>query len=181
MNKITPIALIVTGGLSAQAANAAIVVQTFDALPGASGYDVTIGNAAGPQYRYTNIVKPFGSINFNVLETVGNSQIASIADASTLPTAQSTFTSNSSFKPSAYDGNGFGPNFVGLKFNIGTGSHYGIANFALNDDGAMALTTVSYDDVAIPGAVPEPESWALLIGGFGVAGAALRREKLATA
>ena len=33
----------------------------------------------------------------------------------------------------------------------------------------------------IAGEVPEPASWALMIGGFGMAGAMLRRRRLATA
>jgi hypothetical protein len=40
-------------------------------------------------------------------------------------------------------------------------------NFAFKNDGA--------------GGVPEPASWALMIGGFGLAGAALRRRKMVTA
>ncbi|WP_367255337.1 PEPxxWA-CTERM sorting domain-containing protein [uncultured Phenylobacterium sp.] len=31
--------------------------------------------------------------------------------------------------------------------------------------------------VAAPAAVPEPATWALMIGGFGMAGAMLRRRK----
>jgi choice-of-anchor C domain-containing protein len=34
---------------------------------------------------------------------------------------------------------------------------------------------VFFDKVSVSGAVPEPASWALMIGGFGVAGAMLRR------
>lgn len=35
--------------------------------------------------------------------------------------------------------------------------------------------------VSIPGVVPEPSTWALMIGGFGLAGATLRRRRLAQA
>ena len=41
---------------------------------------------------------------------------------------------------------------------------------------------VAYDDVtfgsATPGGVPEPATWAMLIGGFGVVGGALRRQRV---
>lgn len=192
MNKITPIALIVTGGLSAQAANAAIITQTFDVIPGSSAYDVKIGGVSTAQYSYSRVVKPVALPDAFSFATLGNSQLTPIANASTMPTAQNTFTSNTSFIPGAIGNpkDGPGPNYVGLKFNIGTGSHYGIARFGdrFDDNGNfadIALKEVSYDDVAISAAVPEPESWALLIGGFGVAGAAVRRsrrrEKLATA
>jgi Protein of unknown function (DUF642)/PEP-CTERM motif len=42
---------------------------------------------------------------------------------------------------------------------------------------------VFFDDIRVsgPAAVPEPASWALMIGGFGLAGAALRRRRSAAA
>ena len=55
--------------------------------------------------------------------------------------------------------------------------------FGLNDFGYVVLTT----DIATgdsnflyrPGGVPEPSTWALMIGGFGLAGTALRRRRSA--
>jgi hypothetical protein len=35
----------------------------------------------------------------------------------------------------------------------------------------------TYDDPSAPGALPEPSSWALMLGGFGLVGAAVRRRK----
>ncbi|MEW5687848.1 MAG: PEPxxWA-CTERM sorting domain-containing protein [Pseudomonadota bacterium] len=40
---------------------------------------------------------------------------------------------------------------------------------------------LTFTTLAAPGAVPEPASWALMIGGFGLAGAALRRRSAAAA
>lgn len=41
---------------------------------------------------------------------------------------------------------------------------------------------VFFDDVSVSGVVPEPATWALMIGGFGLAGALLRRRRaMATA
>jgi len=37
---------------------------------------------------------------------------------------------------------------------------------------------VFFDDVSVSGAVPEPATWALMIGGFGMAGATLRRRRM---
>lgn len=75
----------------------------------------------------------------------------------------------------------FGTNPVFVGFTGGTGANWSeqdIVNWTFND---------SYDPIATsptetvpagspaPGAVPEPASWALMIGGFGFVGAALRR------
>ncbi|HLZ73865.1 DUF642 domain-containing protein [Phenylobacterium sp.] len=43
----------------------------------------------------------------------------------------------------------------------------------------IGLDNVSVVETAAPGAVPEPAAWALMIAGFGLAGAALRRRRLA--
>ena len=43
--------------------------------------------------------------------------------------------------------------------------------------GAPGLDDVSFSAIAPGGAVPEPSVWALMIGGFGLAGASLRRRK----
>lgn len=57
-------------------------------------------------------------------------------------------------------------------FNIGT--------YALNNPffGGPALLTIS-DGSGTGSAVPEPASWAMLIGGFGLVGASLRRRRVA--
>ena len=43
------------------------------------------------------------------------------------------------------------------------------------------VTYFSLDNVSVSGAVPEPASWALLIAGFGLTGAAMRRRRTALA
>jgi hypothetical protein len=40
---------------------------------------------------------------------------------------------------------------------------------------------VFFDNVSVSGAVPEPASWALMIGGFGMAGAMMRRRRMVAA
>lgn len=70
-----------------------------------------------------------------------------------------------------------------------TATCYGFVNFgaSLGLGGALTPTsyTVSYDADAslppLPGAIPEPSTWALMIAGFGLAGAALRRRAVAGA
>lgn len=72
-----------------------------------------------------------------------------------------------------------GGNLIGLRAVTAAGTYYGYAfstNNLLNSIGfesvagaAVAATT------AIPSAVPEPASWAMMIMGFGVVGAAMRK------
>ena len=57
---------------------------------------------------------------------------------------------------------------------------YGFLDSGLGVSGDLAaeVYTVTYDPNAV-GAIPEPASWALMIGGLGLAGAALRRRRAA--
>lgn len=63
---------------------------------------------------------------------------------------------------------------IALGAALATGSPFGEALWSSSGFSPAAYLTVS-------GAVPEPASWALTIAGFGLAGAALRRRRAATA
>jgi hypothetical protein len=58
------------------------------------------------------------------------------------------------------------PTAATLRLQIGSGT-----DFAGGNDFAI-------DNIVVSAAVPEPTSWALMIGGFGLAGAALRRRRM---
>ena len=58
--------------------------------------------------------------------------------------------------------------------------NFGGAGFQGGDDESWGLDNFSLRAVP-PGGVPEPASWALMIAGFGLAGAALRRRRGALA
>jgi len=98
--------------------------------------------------------------------------------------------------------NGFGGVSASAGFNAGTGAagtYYqlpgSLVNGALVDGGANSLTANSNMGVAgrylfavrngqvitppVSGAVPEPATWAMMIGGLAFAGASLRRRKVA--
>ena len=47
--------------------------------------------------------------------------------------------------------------------------------FSLTDQPLPAATYLSATFLTAPGAVPEPATWAMMIAGFGIAGAAMRR------
>lgn len=61
-------------------------------------------------------------------------------------------------------------------------SYFAVATaFDNNGFGAYKLTISGPGDISLSSAVPEPATWAMMIAGFGLAGAALRRRKGALA
>jgi len=68
--------------------------------------------------------------------------------------------------------------FTGLGLLTGTSYFAVITGFDNDDVGAWTLTVTGPGTAFVPGGpggVPEPAAWAMLIGGFGLAGAAMRR------
>jgi hypothetical protein len=67
----------------------------------------------------------------------------------------------------------------GFSFNLNTGTSYlAVASgFANGDFGTYQLSITGPGAVTLGGAVPEPASWAMLIAGFGLAGAMQRRRR----
>jgi hypothetical protein len=80
---------------------------------------------------------------------------------------------------------------IGDAFAIGNGPFSIIAptgavrlQLGLNDDifsDNSGSLSIQVDGSTAPGGVPEPATWALMLGGFGLAGAALRRRRQAAA
>jgi len=66
---------------------------------------------------------------------------------------------------------------------VGAGGGGGGGGFALQEEGqsfngGLPETETGSNDVRLPsGAVPEPATWAMMIGGFGMAGAMMRRRR----
>ena len=67
----------------------------------------------------------------------------------------------------------------GVYVNYGTNSTNGIGGFSFT--GAAAGNTSIDNIIANGSVVPEPASWAMLIAGFGLTGAAMRRRRVAVA
>ncbi|WP_439544800.1 PEPxxWA-CTERM sorting domain-containing protein [Sandarakinorhabdus sp.] len=60
-------------------------------------------------------------------------------------------------------------NFGTYSFDVQAGDTYGFYMFSNDSFGGRAILTI--------GAIPEPSSWAMLIAGFGLVGASLRRHR----
>jgi hypothetical protein len=75
-----------------------------------------------------------------------------------------------------------GENLLGLRVNAGGQDYYGFAyttNTTFNSYGfeTRANTGIVPTTVVPPSAVPEPATWAMFIGGFGLIGGAMRRRQ----
>ncbi|NJC09655.1 PEPxxWA-CTERM sorting domain-containing protein [Polymorphobacter fuscus] len=65
---------------------------------------------------------------------------------------------------------------IGLRFDLGQGFQYGIADLAGGNLYGIRFNTDPGASIRIA-AVPEPASWAMMIVGFGLSGAAMRRRR----
>ena len=65
------------------------------------------------------------------------------------------------------------------RFNTGPG--FSFPSFVLADSIGRFGPSFQFNTLQAPGAIPEPASWAMLIAGFGLVGAAARRRRLARA
>ena len=103
-----------------------------------------------------------------------------------------TFTMGSSDAGSIVKVNSFGANGALLGstqitmlsgYNVynlsGLGNFKGLTFFDNNDPSGVRFMNFSYNSVA-GGGVPEPAAWAMMLAGFGMAGAAIRRRKAHT-
>jgi hypothetical protein len=155
----------VAGAAGAASANAVTVTENI--AFGTQSQDISLAGAT--EYNYST---KSDSWTISDLNAYGNNQIGGWSTTPSLSASGQTF-SNSSVKVAS---NFFGPSgsvgeYLHLQFEGAGGVEYlGYAAF----DTAGDLTSITYAPAA---AVPEPESWALLIAGVGLTGAAMRRRR----
>lgn len=158
----------VAGAAGAASANAVTVTENI--AFGTMSQDISLAGAT--EYNYSS--KSGGSWTVSDLTPYGNNQIGGWSTTPSLSASGQTF-SNSGVKVAS---NFFGPSgsvgeYLHLQFEGAGGVEYlGYAAF----DTAGDLTSITYATAAAA-AVPEPESWALLIAGVGLTGAAMRRRR----
>ncbi|UAK26405.1 PEPxxWA-CTERM sorting domain-containing protein [Sphingomonas nostoxanthinifaciens] len=72
-----------------------------------------------------------------------------------------------------------GNNFIGLRATQNGADYYGYAFTTDSVLNAYAFETAPGTAITASTAVPEPISWSLMVGGFGLVGAAMRRRRVA--
>ena len=159
-----------------------IIVPTVEGWTATAGDGIEIQNhAAGDPFSETNLVE---------LDSNNNSAMSRSIDAGTY-----TLTFQYSARPNvAADSNGIDVLINGVSiFNVtgdgGSGTHWmgQTVTFGVNDTSILTFAAIGtsdslggyLDDIGLTG-VPEPATWALMIGGFGLVGAAARRRTRAT-
>ena len=73
-----------------------------------------------------------------------------------------------------------GNNFLGFRANVGDDAYYGFVfttDGVLNGYGFETSANTTITAIAGTPAVPEPGTWAMMIGGLGIAGGLMRRRK----
>ncbi|WP_235902871.1 PEPxxWA-CTERM sorting domain-containing protein [Sandarakinorhabdus oryzae] len=184
-------ALLAAAIAMASAANAAIFTVTWSGAQfgntasavGVFDIDTSLFPNLGGAQPTNPVGTGFSIISFNVSGSAGGNGSFTQADFGSFYFA--------AFSPLNYSqqligqtmGNGF--NFG--SFGAGYGGPSGDFNLFSVNPGAptgsfyFQLTTAGGDNIGVtsfaPGTVPEPASWAMLIAGFGLTGAALRRRR----
>lgn len=173
--------MLALGGV-AGGATAASAATTINYEPSLGFSSLTFEGALNPQYNYS------ATETKTWLMPQDGGYTGLITDEAGMPAANEVFTTNDVkfnrspiIPPDSFRG-ALGATadavandtYVHLAFNANGGSFIGYARYDENFD----LRSITYEagDFRVAG-VPEPASWAMLITGFGLAGAAVRRRR----
>ena len=154
-------------------------------------FTVNVGGGSSFTFSYD----PNGSFDFDpvYIQTTGNAAVTAFGGFLGIPLAPSTFFTRSVVEIGPRTSPGFASfdtaaevpysiveGDLGLRYTIGTDDYYGYARF-----GGSLLQTVAFETTANTpiltgslGAVPEPATWAMMIAGFALAGAGMRRKSV---
>jgi hypothetical protein len=165
------IAMLAAGGALGAAATASAATEVYDY----SGKDIAQDVDIMGSTQYTYGLDPLTS-NSEFKVSGADAYLGSYSETMSAP-ASDTYdaanvkqttavkdTSSGVFVPT-YQGD----SYLNLRFAIDGTTYYGTADFKTNADD-VTLHSITYNSAA-----PEPSTWALLIAGVGLSGAALRR------
>ncbi len=177
--------------LAAVAAPAAAAVTTdrLDVSFAKSPYTVSLGG--GNTLTFTTVDPGFFALAPAGVSTGGTTQVGSFGAPFYDPPQPTSYFSNrgGSFGPGgenplflSYSAPAAVPysiseGLVGFRFDLGKGYQYGYADITGSYLSGVRFQTTPGEAVAF-GVVPEPASWVLLIAGFGMIGATLRRRRI---
>jgi hypothetical protein len=198
MRILLPLAAAAAVMCTAAAANAASMMFQFD--PAASS--VTITNQGSGLCAFCsvtpNLDTPFPTLTINEGDTQGfdfaDFDFSGLGGFETGVQVSATLAFTSpNVGPASTTGNAWYATVLGfvsagqLTWNsiapitTSDGSQFTVSFQNLSGIGGHSVTDQAYITVDHVGGVPEPASWALMIGGFGMAGAMLRRRRLVMA
>lgn len=129
-------------------------------------------------WRSSAVAGTSGLLNFNptgVNLTAGQNYVAFLSTYYTTGTGQAGVSSCNPFGGGACAVSNANPSLGRAITGRALGANFDELTFAQVVNGSQDLT---FSATITAPAVPEPASWALMIGGFGVAGAAMRRHKV---
>jgi hypothetical protein len=173
---------------------AAILAASAMGLPAAA--TTLTGNAIGIQYIFPTSGSVFEDTGTNVVGTDGPTSVIGIFSLSFTDTTAtaSNFTFDTSWTPADFNGfrlydiNGTIPTFTSVTINqISNMAGLDASRIAFDADNVyvnwngLSFDTNTVVTLNISGAVPEAQTWAMMIVGFGLVGAAMRRRAIAHA
>ena len=168
MNKYLMGAATAVLAIASSPASAAEYVFSFNAAQFTAAGSFITSDTAGPGGGY-DILTTTGT-----LTNTNNNNMFTITGPTTFAGADNILFANTT-PVLSFDGTSF------LASNgLGINLYYSAANSAYrvftSNSQFIAVTNFTLTEV-VTGAVPEPASWAMMIGGFGLAGGALRRQR----
>lgn len=185
--------------MSCTAALAAAVAVAFAAAPASAARVVTAINAdlSSSPYTFTNQGAgftfgfngdyfgggplTFSSANGGEINTIFGSPTTNFADGRGGPVTFGPSMQYAAFASPTPIRFTNGDNFIGLRAVTANGTFYGYAFTTNNVLNSVGFETVADRAVTAIQGVPEPASWALMVGGMGFVGFGLRRRRVRAA
>ncbi len=184
------------GGRSDQGGSVGVNLGTGRLRQGDNRYDFRLGDPAFFGVLNSGFFggSPDASTTHSYVADFDNGTVANdascqlaVAGFGAAPTAQFCNLGRGATEVSSAGGDSGGPQFINgriasvTSYGLSFGSDYGYIDNALNDTfgelNGFASTRYNSDWIYSIANVPEPATWALMIGGFGLVGTSLRRQR----